>query len=132
MNKEVLHDEFQFKASRSSGPGGQNVNKVSTKITLLFNVPLSSALTEDEKQLLISKWENQLTKEGVFQLQCDETRSQLKNKELAIKRFFVKLESALKKAKPRKETKVSRSVKEKRIKEKKRLSDIKKTRKSPL
>lgn len=132
MNKEIIYSEFQFKTSRSSGPGGQNVNKVSTKITLLFNVLLSLALTEDEKQLLVSKWENQLTKEGVFQLQCDETRSQLKNKELAIKRFFVKLESALKKAKPRKETKVPRSVKEKRIKEKKRLSDIKKTRKSPL
>lgn len=132
MNKEGLHNELQFKASRSSGPGGQNVNKVSTKITLYFNVNDSVILSEEEKQLLQLKWESQLTKEAVFILQCDETRSQLKNKELVAKRFFIKLEIALKKPKIRKVTKVPRSVKEKRIKSKKRISDIKKNRKSPL
>lgn len=131
MNKEVLISELQLKAVRSSGAGGQNVNKVASKVVLQFNLKKSTAFSEEEKELLLSKLENKLTKEQVLVLNCDEDRSQLRNKEIAIKRFLLIIEGALKVAKPRKPTKIPRSIIEKRLKEKRNQSDIKQSRQKP-
>lgn len=131
MNKEKLLSELQFKAVRSSGAGGQNVNKVSSKVVLQFDLKTSSALSEEEKELLLTKLDNKLTKEQVLILNCDEDRSQLRNKEIVTKRFLLIIEGALKVAKSRKPTKIPRSVIEKRLKEKRSQSDIKQSRQKP-
>lgn len=131
MNKEKLISELQFKAVRSSGAGGQNVNKVSSKVVLYFDLRNSVAFSESERELLLSKLENKLTKEQVLILNCDEDRSQLRNKEIVIKRFLLIIEGALKVMKPRKATKIPRSVIEKRLKEKRSQSDIKQSRQKP-
>lgn len=131
MNKTVLHNELLFKAVRSSGAGGQNVNKVSTKIVLSFDLEKSEGLSDEEKELLQQKLVTKLSQDNLLILNCDETRSQLKNKEIAIKRFFDVLTESLKKPKPRKKTKVPKSVKEKRLKDKKKSAEIKTSRKKP-
>lgn len=131
MNKEILLSELQFKAVRSSGAGGQNVNKVSSKVVLTFDLKNSAAISEEEKQLLLFKLENKLTKEQLLILNCDEDRSQLKNKEIVIKRFLGIIQEALKVQKKRKPTKIPRSVIEKRLKEKRNQSDIKQNRQKP-
>lgn len=131
MNKEVILTEISFKAVRSSGAGGQNVNKVATKVILNFLIFKSKGLTEDEITLLQTKLQTKISQEGVFQLACDEDRSQLKNKELAIKRFFDVLKKALQKPKERKATKIPRAVKEKRLTAKKEISALKQNRKKP-
>ncbi|MBK0371012.1 alternative ribosome rescue aminoacyl-tRNA hydrolase ArfB [Flavobacterium agrisoli] len=131
MNKEQILNELQFKAVRSSGAGGQNVNKVASKVVLSFDVEASEALTLEEKVLLKEKISNRLTAENVLILNCDEARSQFKNKELVIKRFLDLIQNGLKVAKIRKATKVPKSVIKKRIKDKRIHSDLKSNRKKP-
>lgn len=114
-----LIDELSFTASRSSGPGGQNVNKVSTKITLHFDVQNSALLTPDQKEILLKKLATHLTKEGVLQLQAQEKRSQLQNKELALIKFDKLLSKAFAVKKLRKATKPSKTAKRKRVNDKK-------------
>ena len=87
MNKEGIIQELKFKAVRSSGAGGQNVNKVSTKVELSFDLEKSTNLSEIEKNRLLKKLAHKLTKEKELILQCEETRSQHKNKELVIKKI---------------------------------------------
>ena len=131
IEKDKLISELQFKAVRSSGAGGQNVNKVSSKVVLSFEIEKSSFLSMEEKELLIFNLSSRLTSENVLILNCDEDRSQLKNKEIVIKRFFTILTQALHIPKKRKATKIPKSVIRKRIKDKKNLSDLKKNRKKP-
>jgi len=131
IEKDKLISELQFKAVRSSGAGGQNVNKVSSKVVLSFDVEKSSFLSMEEKELLIFNLSSRLTTENVLILNCDENRSQLKNKEIVVKRFFTILTQALHIPKKRKATKIPKSVIRKRIKDKKNLSDLKKNRKKP-
>jgi ribosome-associated protein len=131
LNKEALIKELQFKAVRSSGAGGQHVNKVSSKIELAFNVSSSLDLTEPEKEKIYLKLASRLTKENVLLLQCDESRSQHKNKELVIKRFLHLIENALKVSKKRKRTKPSKSSIEKRLKSKKKAAEKKLNRNKP-
>ena len=131
MNKEILISELQFKAVRSSGAGGQNVNKVSSKVLLFFDLKRSKALSEEEKTLLEVKLVPRLTNDAVLILSCDEDRSQLKNKAIVIKRFLEVLTAALVIPKIRKATKIPKSVVKKRIKDKKRVSDLKNNRKKP-
>lgn len=107
------------------------MNKVSTKIELSFNLVDSNAFTESEKERLLLKLDNRLTKENVLLLQCDESRSQHKNKELVIKRLFEILEGALKVAKKRRKTKPKKSAIEKRLKSKKRTAQKKANRGKP-
>ncbi|WP_313791252.1 peptide chain release factor-like protein [Lacinutrix neustonica] len=95
FNEEALIKEFSFKGVRSSGSGGQHVNKVSTKIELSFNVFQSLVLTERQKTTIEKKLSNRLTKEGLLLLQCGESRSQYRNKNLAIVRAIHLLKSAL-------------------------------------
>jgi len=131
VDREKIVTELTFKAVRSSGAGGQNVNKVSSKVVLGFNVPASNSLSEEEKQLAQTRLASRLTDEGVLILQCDEDRSQLRNKDIVIKRFFLVIDAALKVDKIRKPTKIPRSVIKKRIEGKRRLSDKKQNRRKP-
>ena len=131
MNYEKIISELQYKAVRSSGAGGQNVNKVSSKVVLSFDLKNSQALTEEEKLLLETKLYSRLTSEQILILNCDEDRSQLKNKSIVTKRFLNIITAGLVIPKIRKATKIPKSVIRKRIKDKKNLSDIKKTRRKP-
>lgn len=131
MDREKIVNELTFKAVRSSGAGGQNVNKVSSKVVLGFNLPASAALTDDEKDLAQACLASRLTHEGLLILQCDEDRSQLRNKDIVIKRFFTVMDAALKVDKIRKPTKIPRSVIKRRIEGKRRLSDKKQNRRRP-
>jgi ribosome-associated protein len=128
VEKDTILSEIQYKAVRSSGPGGQNVNKVSSKIILSFELSNSKGLTDEEKEWLITKLGKKLTQENVLLLTCEEGRSQLKNKETATKKLFDLLEKTLEKPKIRKGTKIPKSVKEKRLKEKKTNAEIKSSR----
>lgn len=109
MHKEKILKELHFKAVRSSGSGGQHVNKVSTKVSLYFSLENSIGLTEKQQSILKKKLASKVTKENVLILVCDKTRSQYKNKELVIKRFFKLLQSSLKKKNVRKATKPTRA-----------------------
>ncbi len=131
MEKDKLITELQYKAVRSSGAGGQNVNKVSSKVVLSFDVKNSKVLSEEEKMLLEMNLATRLTNDQILILNCDEDRSQLKNKEIVTKRFLVIIEQGLHVPKIRKATKIPKSVIRKRIKDKKNLSEIKKNRKRP-
>ncbi|SEF74365.1 alternative ribosome rescue aminoacyl-tRNA hydrolase ArfB [Flavobacterium urumqiense] len=131
MEKEKIISELSFKAIRSSGAGGQNVNKVSSKVVLTFDLKNSQALTEEEKVRLETKLASRLTTDLVLILNCDEDRSQFRNKEIVIKRFLELIKNALFIPKERKTTKIPKSVIRKRIKDKKNVSEVKKNRKKP-
>ena len=128
MKTDLLLTEIQYKAVRSSGAGGQNVNKVSSKVILTFDLNASQALSDEQKMLISEKLATKLTSENILILNCDEDRSQLKNKEIATKRFLELLQKALIVPKKRKPTKVPRRVIEKRIKAKRNQSEIKQNR----
>ncbi|AXG74120.1 aminoacyl-tRNA hydrolase [Flavobacterium arcticum] len=131
MNKELIIQELDFKAVRSSGAGGQNVNKVASKVVLNFNIQESKALTEEEKLLATTNLANRLTNEGILILNCDEDRSQIRNKDIVIKRFIQIMDGALVVPKIRKPTRIPKSVIKKRLKNKKNLSEKKQLRKPP-
>lgn len=131
MNVQTVLSEVKYKAVRSSGAGGQNVNKVSSKVVLTFDLQKSQGFTEEEKLLLESNLCNRLTAEKVLILNCDEDRSQLKNKEIVTKRFLSIVNNGLYIPKERKPTKVPKAVIRKRIKDKKSLSLTKQNRKKP-
>jgi ribosome-associated protein len=131
MKTNELLTELHFKAVRSSGAGGQNVNKVSSKVVLAFDLNASKVLSEDQKKLLAHKLSNRLTSENILLLNCDEDRSQLKNKTIVVKRFLALIEQSLVVPKKRKSTKIPRSAVEKRIKAKRNLSEIKQNRRKP-
>ena len=131
MEKEKIISELTFKAVRSSGAGGQNVNKVSSKVVLTFDLKKSQSLTEEEKLLLETKLSSRVTTDSVLILNCDEDRSQFRNKEIVTKRFLELIKNALLIPKERKPTKIPKSVIRKRIKDKKNISEIKKTRRKP-
>ena len=131
MNIENILKELNFKGIRSSGAGGQHVNKVSSKIELTFDLENSLSLSENEKILLKTKLSSKLTKENMLVLFCDESRSQHRNKELAIKRFLDLLRANLIRPKKRRPTKPSKSSVRKNIEKKKRNSAKKTLRKKP-
>ena len=131
MNSNNLINELVFKAVRSSGAGGQHVNKVSSKIELSFDIVNSNSLSEEEKERLLNKLQSKLTKKGVLILSCDESRSQHKNKEIVIERLLLLLKKALQKEKPRKQTKPTKSSIEKRLEKKKKDAFKKALRKKP-
>ena len=131
MNIEKLIKELSFKAIRSSGAGGQHVNKVSSKVELTFDLLNSDELTQKQKDLLVEKLATKLTKNSVLILQCDEGRSQHKNKEVVIKRFVDLITAGLIRPKKRKPTKPSKASIKKRLLSKKKLSAKKSIRKKP-
>ena len=128
FSKLALAKEVSYKTSRSGGKGGQNVNKVSTKVELLFSVDDSTQFTNDEKLLIKEKLQSRFNKDGYVQVICDEERSQLLNKQIALERLSTLLIRALQKPKPRKATKVSKQAKEARLAGKKFASRKKESR----
>lgn len=132
MDEKQLIQEAEYKAVRSSGAGGQNVNKVSSKVELHFKLQESNAFNEEEKERVLKKLSSRLTNTGELILQCDESRSQHKNKEIVTQRFLDLIKTALLKPKPRKKTKTPKAAKLKRLREKKQLSEKKAARKDPL
>ena len=131
MNKEKLITELSFKALRSSGSGGQHVNKVATKVELYFDLENSQNLTEEEKAKLKEFLRNKLNKDNIIILQCSETRSQFKNKELVIKKFLDLIEEGLKEQKKRIPTKTPKAVIKKRLAKKRKTAEKKANRKKP-
>jgi ribosome-associated protein len=122
--------EFTFSTSHSSGPGGQNVNKVSTKVELRFNVIESVLLWADEKEIILKKLENKINKDGELVLVSQSERSQLANKEKVVEKFYALLRKTLTPQKKRKPTKQTKASKEKRLQSKKLNSEKKSLRKS--
>jgi len=124
-----IENEFVYSASRSSGPGGQNVNKVSTKVELRFNLLLSSSFSENEKIILLRKLRNKINKDGELLIISQSERSQLLNKQVATEKFYILISEALTLPKYRRATKPTFSSKLKRLEEKKSRGSIKKLRK---
>lgn len=127
---ESLITELKFKFSRSSGPGGQHVNKVSTQVELYFEIEKSAILSAEQKLIITEKLKSRISNNGILALKCNDTRSQIKNREIVVSRFIELIEEALKPVKQRKPTRRSKASVEKRLKEKKIISDKKKHRKS--
>ena len=131
LKERNIESEITYKTSRSSGKGGQNVNKVETKVEAIFNIPDSNILTEEEKETISNKIRSRLDSEGNLRVTSQASRSQLKNKTDAVEKLIYTLEKALVKKKKRKPTKPSKESKEKRIKEKKSKGEKKQLRKTP-
>lgn len=127
LNGDFL-SELQFQTARSSGPGGQNVNKVESKVQLRFDVNNSLILSEEEKLTLLQKLKNKIDQEGILQLSSQEKRSQIQNKELVIRKFYDSLRTAFHKRKIRKATKPSKGAVEKRLQSKKSQAEKKANR----
>jgi ribosome-associated protein len=123
-------DEFVFQASRSSGPGGQNVNKVSSKVELRFNIANSTLLTDDEKALITTKLCTKINKVGELILIAQTARSQFKNKEKVIAKFYMLIEMALTPRKKRINTRPTKASVEKRLEYKRVKSQLKANRKN--
>ena len=120
--------ELQFQTSRSSGPGGQNVNKVESRVELRFRLLESQLLTDEQKQVLLVKLASRLTAENELLVVAQEDRSQLRNKETALQKFHQLLAKALHKPKARKPTKPSKGAVRQRLESKKKHGDKKNNR----
>ena len=128
LNIPDLSPEFIFQASRSSGPGGQNVNKVNSKVELRFNISGSALLNEEQKEILLIKLNSKINAEGFLMIVSQRDRSQLVNKEDTIRKAYEMIEKALRPVKKRKSTKPTRSSVEKRLTEKRFKAEIKQGR----
>ena len=125
--KNFAH-ELSFKTSRSSGSGGQNVNKVETSVTVLWKVEDSTVFTESEKERILLKLKNKINAEGILQTTVSESRTQLQNKKIATERIQELVNKSLIVPKKRIATKPSRAKVEKRLESKKKLSEKKENR----
>jgi len=123
--------ELHFSSSRSSGPGGQHVNKVNTRIELRFHIPDSELLSDEEKEILLHKLKNKINKDGELIIVSQEDRSQFKNKETAIEKFIKLLKEALTPVKKRRATRPTRASNKRRLVGKKLTSEKKTQRKKP-
>jgi ribosome-associated protein len=128
LNSARLNRELEFTASRSEGPGGQNVNKVNSKVTLRWDIVNSQIISEDEKRIIKDRLSSFLTKDGVLMLSAQDKRSQLQNKEAVMEKLDALLVKAFTVKKRRKPTKPSKSAKAERLKKKKLVSEKKKWR----
>jgi ribosome-associated protein len=126
-----FENEFIFSASRSSGPGGQNVNKVSSKIELRINLLLTTLLSDDEKKLVFRKLRNKINKDGELILVSQSERTQLLNKEVVIEKFYIIVAKALTLPVKRRSTRPTFASKVKRLEKKRSRGSIKKLRKDP-
>lgn len=128
MDFTQLDTELNFKTSRSSGSGGQHLNKTETKVTLEFDVHNSQFLSNENKNRILEKLQNRINQEGILQISSSKTRSQLKNKELVIQLFHDIIEKALQKQKKRKATQPTKAAIAKRLQSKKRNAEKKSRR----
>ncbi|MCB0753990.1 MAG: aminoacyl-tRNA hydrolase [Flavobacteriales bacterium] len=126
---EGILTELSYRTSRSSGSGGQHVNKVESRVEAVWNVSESKALTPEQKAQILSRLKNRIDQSGNLSASSSTSRSQHQNKQLATERLLALVELALKKKKIRKKTGIPNSVKEKRLKEKKKRSELKSSRK---
>lgn len=126
---EKIKPELEFSTSRSGGPGGQNVNKVNSKVILRWNLRNSLSLTNEQKELLLKKLASFITQEGDLMLVSQESRSQLDNKVTVIAKLEALIKKAFTKPKPRKATRPSKAAKVKRVENKKRHAEKKQWRK---
>ena len=132
INSIDFEPELRFKTSRSGGKGGQNVNKVSSKVELDFDVEASALLTDEQKEMVKIKLAKRISKEGILQIVVQTERSQLLNKEIAIRKFCELLKLCFTKQKKRIATKPSKQKKEKRLQLKKQVAEKKTHRRKPL
>lgn len=128
---EIPDGELSFTFSRSSGPGGQNVNKVNTRVTLLFDVAGSPSLSEGQRSRIMSRLTSRINREGILRISSQRHRSQSANREAAVSKFADLLGEALRPARKRKKTKVPVRAKKKRLEEKRKRSRLKRTRRKP-
>ncbi|TXI83669.1 MAG: aminoacyl-tRNA hydrolase [Crocinitomicaceae bacterium] len=128
LNPHSLYSEIAFKTSRSGGAGGQHVNKVSTKVELIFNVWESKLLDEDHKNLISEKLSKRLDTEGALHVIVQTERSQLRNKKIALEKFHELIAQCFVVQKKRKPSKIPKAVKEKRLLNKKMKAEIKRLR----
>lgn len=131
IKEEEVVREVRFRTSRSSGKGGQNVNKVATRAEACLDIVNATCFTAEQKELLLEKLASRISQAGILQVTSEEERSQLMNKERALKKLLALLKKALKPVKPRKTTKPSRASIEKRLQEKSLHSVKKETRRKP-
>ena len=127
-NIYIDEDELVFRASRSSGPGGQNVNKVNTRMMLLFDVAGSRSLSDRQKQQILSRLSTRIDKNGFLQVASQKFRTQKANRNAAIGKFQILLSGALKTRPVRKKTRIPFAAKQKRLDEKRKRSRLKKQR----
>ncbi len=127
----IPREEVSFRTSRSSGPGGQNVNKVETKVTLLFDLAGSAALTRGQKERVAAKLGGRINRDGVLRVSSQRHRTQKGNRAAVEQRFVELLTGALARPKRRRPTKVPRAAHERRLEEKRRRSQRKRDRRSP-
>nr|MBC7611650.1 aminoacyl-tRNA hydrolase [Pseudopedobacter sp.] len=118
ISREELEKEFTYRTSRSGGKGGQNVNKVETKVELIWDFTQSALFTDLEKEKIANRLSNRINKENIFQVVAEEERTQLRNKEIAIKRTLHLINESLKEVKPRKPSKPSKASVRKRLNDK--------------
>jgi ribosome-associated protein len=123
--------EISFETSTSSGPGGQNVNKVETRVTLLFDLGASDSLAPEQKERIRERLATRINKAGVLRVVSQKHRSQSANRQVATERFAALLAEALEETPPRKTTRPSRTARRRRLQNKRRRSEIKKLRKPP-
>ena len=131
FDQQAIIKELYFKAIRSSGAGGQHVNKTSSKVELSFDLGNSQVLSKAQIEKLKTELQSKLTKENILILQCGESRSQHRNKSIVIKRFLDMLVESLTEYKERKPTKIPKAVKKRRLKLKRKHSEKKANRKPP-
>lgn len=130
-NTGIDEGELTFKASRSGGPGGQNVNKLNTRVTLFFDVAASPSLSEEQRRRILSKLSTRIDKHGMLRVVSQRHRTQQANRRATVERLRQLLQEALERRPVRKKTKVPSGARERRLKEKKRRSLLKQQRAKP-
>ena len=128
---EAIKQELTWKAVRSSGPGGQHVNKTASKVVIQFDVARSQAFSEEEKMRVLKKLESRLTTNSVLIIESSDSRSQYQNRDSGIERLLEIITNASKKPKPRKKTGPTKASKFKRLREKKLRGEKKENRQKP-
>ncbi len=130
-NLSIPESELEFSAIRAQGPGGQNVNKVSSAIHLRFDIANSAALSDDVRERLLALQDRRISKAGVVVIKSQRFRNQDKNRDDALERLAVLVRKALLEQKPRRKTRPSKKVKERRLEDKSRRSRLKQSRRPP-
>ena len=128
----IPDEEVSFVTSRSGGPGGQNVNKLETRVTLRFDLADSASLSEEQKARLRERLATRITKDGVLHVTSQRHRTQAANREAAVERFAELVRDNLREEPPRKRTRPSRAAKARRLEEKRRRSHRKRERTAPI